>query len=323
MDPRMYPVGKTGGSGRMASVTQSAISAPSSGPTGTGAGTFAWPASLLYCTTSKTLWENEGTLASPYWTPVDALNQRGIIGWDHDFRDNVGKAHADTATAATLGYSGLKVSGQGIAETDSGLVITNSEAGRIGRITTTDEVSHTVTLSPIGTSPMFQPDTHGPFAVDADVAMVTAITLRAFFLGFCGNNADEMDPVASGSTVTVTFPATLGDDLAGIFMSAGLTDAAGLMCINVKDDAAATQLVTASGVNSGKDMPAAATYGRYRVECDAAGNVRYFFNKVQIGYTALALALTEEVSPLLQLISTSTAVKAADVKRLSAWGVRA
>lgn len=322
MDPRMYPMGKTGGSGRMASVTQSAISAPSSGPTGTGAGTFAWPASFHYATVSKTFWKNEGTLASPYWTPADITTQRGIIGWDSEFANNVGKAHANIDTVTDLGQ-GLKVSGQGIAEADSGLVITNSELGRIGRITTTDEANHTVTLSPVGTSPMFQPDTHGPFAVEVDLAMVSAITLRGLFVGFCGANSDEMDPVATGDTVTVTFPATLGDDLAGIFMDARLTLAARLMCINVKDDAAATQLVTEAGVNSGVDMPAAATYGRYRVECDAAGNVRYFFNKVQIGYRALALALTEEVSPLVQLISTSTAVKAADIKRISAWGVRA
>lgn len=303
------------------SILKAPIAAPSSGPTGSGAGTYAWPSSILYCTVSKVLFKNEGTLASPYWTPL-SFGDPALFGFQANFSNNVGKAHANTDTATDLGQ-GIKVSGQGIAETDSGLVITVSEAGRIARLTTTDEDAHLVSLSPVGTNAVFQPDTHGPVAVDITLANVSAITLRSLFLGFCGSNADTLDPVATGSTVTVSFAATIGDDVAGLLQSTGLTSAARLMCISDKGNANATQLVTAAGVNSGVDIPAAGTFFRLRVEVDATGGVRYFKDKVQIGYRAAALDVDEEISPLFYVASTSTAVKAVDVKQFSAWGVAA
>ena len=306
---------------------KAAIAAPSSGPTGTGAGTFGWPAAMLYCTVSKAVFVNEGTLASPYWTPV-SFDQRGLICWDTDFVNNVGKAEADIAASADLG-TGVKVAGQGIeVNGDSGLVITNSELGRIGVLTVTNEVDHTVTLSPAGTSPMLQPDTHGPFAVDAHFTNNADILTRQNFLGFCGSNIEALDPPATAVTATVSFAATVGDDLAGILMDSRLTLASRLMCIHDKDNANATQLVTAAGVNSGYNMPAAATYGRFRVEVAADGTVRYFFNKTQIGISQGSvlgggLEVTEEVSPLLYLASTDTVTHGMSVKRFSAWGVRA
>lgn len=322
MDSRFYPQSKNSAavSGKDASIVQAAIYAPSSGPTGTGAGVFAWPACLLYCTSSKALFVNEGTLASPYWMPV-SFDQRGLLGGFTNFRNAIGKAHANTDTSADL-ENGVKVSGQGIAETDSGLVITFDELGRIGRLTATNEDLHQITLSASGTAAVFQPDTHGPFVVDTEFTNVAAITLRDVFVGFCGANSNELDPIVTATTVTVTIAATIGDDFAGIFMGSALTDAAGLMCIHDKGNANATLLTTAAGVDSGKDMPVAATYGRFRVECDAAGNVRYFFNKEQIGYTALGLDADEEVGPLFYLGSSSTAVKIVDMKHFSYWGVR-
>jgi hypothetical protein len=305
------------------SFVKAAISAPTSGPTGTGAGTFGWPAAMLYCTTSKALFVNEGTLASPYWYPVD-FAQRGLIGIRSDFNTKGvdALAVADTNTKENLG-GGVKLSGQGIAETDAGIVVTVDELGVIARLTTTDEVAHLISLSPLGTGPIFQPDTHGPFVVEAEFANVSANTLRENFLGFCGSNADEIDPPVTAATATVSFAATIGDDVAGILVGSALTLATRLMCIHDKGNANATQLVTAAGVNSGVDLPTAATYTRWRVECDQYGNVRYFADKVQIGYAALALDTDEEHSPLFYVASNSTAVKSVDVKSFAAWGVRA
>lgn len=302
-------------------LVKAAISAPTSGPTGTGAGSFGWPAAVLYCTTSKALFVNEGTLASPYWSPVH-IDQRGLIGIETNFRNNVGKALANTDTSADLG-NGVKVSGQGIAEIDSGLVITFDELGRIGRITTTDEVAHLVSLSPVGTAAIFQPDTHGPFVVEAEFANVSANTLRENFLGFCGSNANEIDPPVTATTATVSFAATIGDDVAGLLVASALTLATTIMAINDKGNANATQLVTASGVNTGRTIEAAGTYNRWRVECDASGNVRYFVNKVQVRLATAALDVDEEMSPLFYTASNSTAVKSTDIKRFAAWGVRA
>ena len=326
MDPRFYPQGKSsaGGGGRFGSFVQSAISAPSSGPTGTGANTFGYPASTLYCTVSKALFVNEGTLASPYWTPLD-FNARGLIG----ARSNFGGAaylsqlpNSDTATVNNLG-DGIKVAGVGLAETDSGLVISIDEAGRIARMTVSATNTKMISLGPSGVLPIFQPDTHGPFAVDTEYTNVSALTARSLFAGFTGSAIDAGTPMVTAVTATVTFTTTMGDDVAGILMDSRLTLASTLMCIHDKANTNGTQLVTAAGVNSNRLMPAAATYARFRVECDAAGNVRYFKDKIQIGYAAAAMDSTQEHSPILAIMATASAVASLDIKSFEYWGVRA
>ncbi len=297
---------------------------PKSGTSGTGAGTWAAPKSLMRHIGSGVLFVNEGTLASPYWTPV-SFQQSGLFGFWCDFRDGVGKAHADTGATATVAGSGLRVHGQGVAETDSGLVVTMSDQGAIGRITTTDEDEHTLTLSfGTGTTPLFQPDQNGTIVIDAAIAHVSAVTLRAFFFGFCGAADDALDPVINGATTTISYPATIGDDLAGLCFDAGLTAGTRLFHALVKGDAVASRATTDTGIDTGVDVAAAGTYQRLRVEVDADGNVRTFIDKALIGtFGAGALDVDEEIHPILQLISESAAVKSADIRHIGAWGKRA
>jgi len=293
--------------------------APLSGTSGTGAGVWAAPGVLLRCTGNKVTYINEGTLASPYWTPV-SFDQAGLLAWATDFRDGLGKAHADTAGTATLVGSGIRVHGQGIAETDSGLVVTIGEGGPVAALTTTDEAAHLAALSVGGTTPPFQPDTHGPLVIDATVTMDTAITLRSLFIGFLGSIADALDPPVTGNATTLTL---VQDDLAGLVFDAGLTDADGLFAPHNKSDEAATILTTATGVDCSTAFPAAATYQRLRVEMSAAGVMTCFADKVQITSIAAALDVDEEVAPCLLARSTSAAVKTMNITRFATWGSRA
>ena len=294
---------------------------PISGTAGTGAGSWAAPGALCRDTNDDVLYINEGTLASPYWTPA-GFDQRGLFGWYSDFRDGVGKAHADTAATATIAGSGIRVHGQGVAETDSGLVVSMSDQGALGRITTTDEDAHTLVLSVgTGTTPVFQPDQNGTVVVDTEVSHVSAITLRSLFLGFCGSAADALDEVVTGATTTISFAATIGDDVAGLFFDVGLTDGDRYFYPTDKGNANASIATTAC--DSGVDVAAAGTFQRLRVEVDADGGVRFFVNKALVATKAAAtLDVDEEIHPVLILGSTSTAVKSADVKHFAAWGGR-
>lgn len=266
---------------------------------------------------------NEGTAAASYWTPVN-FQQRGLLGWYEDFRDGVGKALADTAATATKAGTGLRIHGQGVAENDSGVVVSMDEGGPVATLTTTDEDEHTLVLSfGTGTSPLFQPDQNQVITFDAIVAQKTAITLRAFFFGFCGSAADALDPVANGATVTISFADTIADDIAGFFQDVGLTDADGIFCIHDKGNANASIATTATGVDPSVTMAAAGTYQRFRVEVDADGAVRMFVNKALVAsFAAGTLDVDEEIHPVLQLISESAAVKECLVKQIAAWGKR-
>lgn len=262
---------------------------------------------------------NEGIAEAPYWSPINLL-QKGLLSWFSDFRDGVGKALADTAALATLVGSGLKIFGQGIAEIDSGFVVTIAEDGAIGTLTTTDEAAH---LAAIGvgltTSVPFQPDSHGPLIIDCKIAMSSAITLRSLFMGFLGTAADALDPPVTGSTVTATL---VQDDLAGVIFDVGLTDVDRLYAVHNKSDEAASQNVTTSGRDTGVDFPAAGTYTRLRVEISAGGVMTIFKDKVQVTQIIAALDVNEEVAPILLVRSTSTAVKSMSLKQFDAWGNR-
>lgn len=287
-------------------------------PYGTYAG-FAGKGSTYVALNYGIEYVNEGTQDSPYWTPVSYAHSRLLSAFT-DFRDGVGKALADTAATVTLVGSGVRIHGQGIAETDSGVVVTHGEDGPVARLTTTDEDAHLVALGFGGTTVPFQPDTHGPIVVDAEITMVSALTLRRMFIGFIGTAADALDPPVTSTTLTHTL---VQDDLAGIAYDAAMTDAAGLWAVHNKSDEAATLASTATGCDTGVDIAAVGTYQRLRVEISSAGVMTCFADKVQIARVAASLDVDEEVAPVLLLGSTSAAVKSMDVKRFSAWGKRA
>lgn len=289
--------------------------APSSGTSGTLAG-IAEAGATLWDTTNAVQFVNEGTRTSPYWTPV-TLDQRGLFGVWTDFRDQAGKAIADTAAEAILAGSGLRVFGQGVAETDSGLVVqTAGEGGSAGRMTTTDEDAHTIA---IGTEAgVMQPDQHQLLVVDVELTHVSAITNRAMFVGFLGTAADALDPAVTGATTTATL---VQDDLAGVFFDVGLTDADRLYGVHNKSDEAATQNLAVDG-DTGTDIAAAGTFQRFRVEINSGGDMLVFVNKTQVYSRTDALDADEECSPVLYMESTSTATKSLDVRRFAAWAYR-
>lgn len=289
--------------------------APSSGTSGTLAG-FAPAGAFLQDTANGVLYVNEGTAASPYWTPA-GLDQWPLFGVHSDWRDGVGKALADTAAAVILAASGVRVFGQGVAETDAGLVVQAAgEGGSAARLTTTDEAAHTIAIGMA--AGVMQPDQHQLLVVEAELTNVSAITNRALFLGFLGAAADALDPAVTGSGTDATL---VQDDLAGLFFDTGLTDGDRLFGVHNKSNEAATQDLSADGDTS-TDIAAAATYQRLRVEITAAGAMTAFVDKVQVYSQAAALDADEEVAPVLYLEANSAANASIDVRRFAAWAYR-
>jgi len=276
---------------------------------------IAEPGELLIDTTNLVVYFNEGTRASPYWTPI-SFDQPNLLAWHTDFRDAVGKALSDTAGTAVLA-SGVRVHGQGIAETDSGLTIAGvAEVGPVGSLITTNEDAHVAALGVGDTSLPMQPDVNGPLVIDVTFTHNTAITLRATFCGFIGASANALDPVVTGATTTLTL---VLDDLVGIFQDVGLTDGDGLFLPHNKSNEAASLETTATGVDLSTTIAAAGTYQRWRVEISAAGVATAFVDKVQVGSISAALDADEELAPSFYLESTSAVVKQADIKRFTTW----
>lgn len=223
-----------------------------------------------------------------------------------NFADLVGEPVAETDAAVRLAGSGLRVHGQGIAETDSGMVVAYGVDGAVATLTATNEDAHTIALSYGGDTEMWTPASHGPYEVEALVAQSSAITLRACFLGFAGTFADALDPIVTGDTVTLTL---VQDDFQGLFYDAALTDADRWLNAWNNANGAATRLVSVTGVDTGVDVAAAGTYQRLRVRVEANGRMKTYINDVQVGDVAAAAATSVAVNPVLYLESTSTATK--------------
>ncbi len=295
-------------------------SPPLSGTSGTGAADWAHPGTVVYETQFDTRYINVGTLASPYWQPL-GFDQYGILGIQTDFRSGLGKAVADTATTATIADgTGVRVHGQGIAETDAGLTVAFAEGGGVASLIATNEDAHVAALSHGDTTPQFQPDTHGPLYIEADLSISAALTNKMAFVGFVGTIADALDPPVTGATTVLTL---VQDDLAGLFYSAGLTDGDRWFAPHNKSNEAATIATTATGVDTGVDVAAAGTYQRVRVEISQSGVMTCFINQVQVSRIAASLDVDEEVSPVCLVGSLTTATATMLLRRFAAWGHRA
>lgn len=289
--------------------------APSSGTSGTLVNE-AEAGAVLWDTTNGVQFVNEGTRTSPYWTPT-SFDQRALWGVWTDFRDQAGAALASTAVEVIVPGSGLRIFGQGIDETDAGLVVQAAgEGGSVGRLTTTDETAHTLAIGM--EAGVMQPDQHQLLVLDVELTHVSAITTRSMFAGFLGLAADALDPAVTGSTVTATL---VQDDLAGVIFDTGFTAASRLYAVHNKSDEAATQTVTTDG-DTGVNIATAGTYQRIRVEISAAGAMTVFVDKAQVYNRAACLDADEECSPAVYIQSLSAAVKSMDVRRFATWAYR-
>lgn len=296
---------------------------PISGTAGHGVGLCGKGSRYIDVNTGVVYRNHGDSLASPFWSPL-GLDQENLLSFWTDFRDGKGKAHADTDPTLVLAGSGIRIHGQGIAETDSGVVVTFPEGGPLATLTTTDEDAHLVAISAgalepgtTGANLPFQPDTQGPLVVEATVSMITDLLLRRFFIGFVGVCPDALNPPVTGATTTITL---VQNDVAGIFMDAALTAATTLFAVHNKADEAATQ--TAAATTTGTVFPAVGTSVRFRVEIDTAGTMYCFRDRVLIATVANALTPTEEVAPVCLIGSTSAAVKAMAMRRFATWGAR-
>jgi hypothetical protein len=293
---------------------------PISGTAGHGVGVCGEGSRYFDVNRKTTYVQTNGTITSPYWVPQDIITHPSFMGYFHDFRDFVGEPLADTDAVLIVPGSGLRIFGQGLAETDSGLVVVTGAAGPYAEVTTTDEAEHLVALSfgtRTGDALWFQPDSQGVMAIEALVSMKTAITLRNFFIGWIGTAVDALDPPATGLTTTITL---IQDDLAGLFYDARLTAASTLCAIHNKSDEAADTTVAAT--TTGEVFPAAGVAVRLRVEIDRAGTMYCFKDRALIATVASALDVDEEVAPVLLVGSTSSAIKVMNVNWVKVWGRR-
>jgi hypothetical protein len=137
------------------------------------------------------------------------------------FEDFAGNEHPIALTTAYGNFGQFRVVGDGVAETDSGIVLQESDGlSGVGRLTVTDEDKH---ACGIATALMFDVGLMGTIVAECRVRFADLDT-KDFFFGLSDVNADDIsleDDVLSGATTTITLTAS---DLCGFYLCSELTD---------------------------------------------------------------------------------------------------
>jgi hypothetical protein len=147
----------------------------------------------------------------------------GANGRIEIFEDFLAGEDIVAATAATrsFGGSGLRVLGQGIAETDSGITVLESDGlNGVGAFTTTNEDAHSCGLA---TGTVFDVAKMAPIVAECRVQFADLDT-KAFYFGFTDVNTDTTilegnQLVAASGTLTLS-----ASDLCGFLLDAEATD---------------------------------------------------------------------------------------------------
>ncbi len=293
---------------------------PKSGTAGDGVGT-APKGSLYRDVTRGTLWVNEGTKAAPYWSPITP-NQPGLYSIDAPhFFDSEGKIESNTDTSEELTPSGWTALGDGIHETDSGVLVQTATQGDPGALRLSSSAAAAGDLCALSTpvvsgAGIYQPDDNDMAVIDVNIASVSALTARIIFCGFAGIVAVSETDVVTAATTTTTLTQ---NDIAGLYMASTATDADRIISAFSKAGTPGTQDFSAiTALNTGVNMPAAGTALRFRAEVDGNGAIRLFLAKALV-YTGAAatLAVDQELNALVYVSPTTTTQAEIDILRAS------
>ena len=223
---------------------------------------------------------------------------------------------ANTAATRTFGTAGLRVIGQGIAETDSGIVLLESDGlNGVGRLTTTNEDQHSIGLT---TATMFDVGKMGTIVLEARVQFENLDT-KEFYFGLTDVNADTTiieggTMVGNGTTMTLT-----ASDLCGFYLSAELTDDEDWHA--VFNGGTTTGETDSTELDFNKDA-VAGEFDVLRLEVGNNGTARWFLNGVLKKTQTGAVSTSTDLAALLMVATYGAAIETADVDYISISAIR-
>lgn len=210
---------------------------------------------------------------------------------------------ANTAATRPFGGSGLRVLGQGIAETDSGITVGEFSNGNgVGILTTTNEDAHSCGVA---TGKVFDAGNMGTISIECRVQFPDLDT-KAFYFGFTDENADAVilegtNLVASGASLTLS-----ASDLCGFLLDSEATDDEDW--IMVYNGGTTTGATTIANIDADED----ATAGEFqvlRLEVDTNGTARWYIDGKLKQTVAGAMSTSTDLAVIALLEARSAAIE--------------
>lgn len=159
----------------------------------------------------------------------------------------------------------------------------------------------------------WQANDGGPLQFETRIKSVTAITARAYFVGFTDTLAATTleNPIEqSGTTITSTATNAVGF----MYDTASTNDTWHLVAVNADTDSAA--------VNTGLAPAAAGTWQTLNVQVDTDGDAVFTIDGVEVGRIANSVAVATSLTPIVHIETRSAAAVSVDVDYVELEGGR-
>ena len=239
--------------------------------------------------------------------------ERGIVELFTDFttEDNVAE------TAATRNYGDFIIGGQGSEDVDSGIVTGASDPnlGGVGRLTTTNEVDHTLL---VGTNIMWDVGLMGTIMAECRIQLNNLDTKEVFF-GFSDIDPDTMSiqtDLVHGASTTITNTAS---DFVGFLLSAELTDDEDWHAVYNGGSASAVTTSTALDLD---DDAVAGEWQVLKLVLKITGEVEWYIDEVLVKTLAGAVSTSTDLALALAVEAKGAANEEMDADYLLVRGSR-
>ena len=207
---------------------------------------------------------------------------------------------SNTGVTRAFGSSGFRVIGQGIAETDSGITVLESNGlNGVGVLTTTNEDAHSCGLT---TGMVFDVGKMAPIVAECRVQFADLDT-KAFYFGFTDVNTDTAilegnNLVAAGATLTLS-----ASDLCGFLLDAEATDDEDW--IMVYNGGTTTGETTIASIDANDDA-VAGEFQILRLEIAPNGQAKWYVDGVLKQTVSGAISTSTDVA-LMALVEARSA----------------
>lgn len=215
-----------------------------------------------------------------------------IILWE----DFTGKESPVALTNTTEQFGDFRLIGDGIADTDSGIVTGESDPclSGVGVFTTTDEDKHCCGLA---TPLMFDVAKMAPIILEARVQFDDEDT-KGYFMGLSSANGDDLaleDDVVQGTATTLTLTAT---NFVGFYWSSELTDDADWHAVY---NGGTTACSTNSANQDLDDDLVAGEWQVIKLEVDNNGDARWYIDGVLLKSVSTAVSTTADLAAVFMV----------------------
>jgi len=192
--------------------------------------------------------------------------------------------------------------------TSTGSIAISVQNNGACRLTTKAEAAATARIS----SGLQWNPSHGSCVMEARVTQQTAVTARAFFIGWTNDSTTDQTPISLATTV---FTGT-AENAVGFVFNTAASDGSSIYCVGSKES------VCTAGVDTDVAVAAITVWQTFRVEVSTDGDAVFSINGKEEARIENAITADTDITPTVCATATAATAVVMDVDYIYAEGSR-